>query len=68
MVFGANHPAAAALAEVAVFQALRTWMADLIEVREIKVTSAPGIGRLDIEIAYREIETGRHDLINVEVV
>ena len=45
-----------------VFQALTTWLGDLIDVREIEVTAEEAT--LEVVITYRDRETGRTDVRN----
>lgn len=65
MVFAPNNPATAALTEVLVFQALTEWLADLITVDRIDVTT--DVATLSIQISYRDRETGRSDVLNQEI-
>ena len=62
MVFATNNPATAALTQVLVFQALTNWLGDMIDVREIEVTSQEAT--LEVAITYRDRETGRTDVLN----
>jgi uncharacterized protein len=62
MVFAPNNPATAALTQVLVFQALTTWLGDVIDVREIEVTAEEAT--LEVAITYRDRETGRTDVLN----
>ena len=64
MVFAPNNPATAALTEVLVYQALSTWLADEIVVDRIDVHA--DVATLSIEITYRDVETGRSDVLNQE--
>jgi phage baseplate assembly protein W len=64
MVFAANNPATATLAEVVVFQALTRWMGDEIEVREIDVVSTPEAGSIEITITYRDRQSGQSAVLN----
>jgi uncharacterized protein len=65
MVFAPNNPATTTMAEVLIYQALNTWVGQYIEVREINVRSRQEI--LEIEITYRDRETGRTDVLNQEL-
>lgn len=62
MVFAPNNPATAALTQVLVFQALTNWLGDVIDVREIEVTSQEAT--LAVAITHRDRETGRTDVLN----
>lgn len=64
MVFAANNPATATLAELVVFQALTRWMGEEIEVRAIDVVSAPEVGSIEITINYRDRRNGASDVLN----
>lgn len=65
MVFAPNNPAAATMTQVLVYQALSTWLADLIVVERIEVHA--DVATLRIEVTYRDIETGRSDVLNQEI-
>lgn len=64
MVFAPNNPATATLTQVLVYQALTTWLADVIVVDDITVEA--DVATLSIRITYRDIETGRSDVLNQE--
>ncbi len=64
MVFAPNNPATTTFAEVLVYQALTDWLGDLIVVDRIDVES--DAATLSVAITYRDIETGRSDILNAE--
>lgn len=65
MVFSPNNPATGALTEVLVYQALTTWVGELIVVEQIEVT--PRDSTLAVTITYRDRQSGRSDQLNQEI-
>lgn len=65
MVFAPNDETAASLTQVTVFQALRTWLGNLIEVDRVEVASVDEV--LEVRIAY--VLKARQELryLNLEV-
>ena len=65
MVFAPNGLAAASLAETTVFQALNTWLGQLIKVDD--VTASAVDSTLNVEVVYTLIARGEQRFLNVEV-
>jgi len=65
MVFGPNSEVTAGLAQVAVFQALREWLADLIEVDAVEATARNET--LELRVAYTLRTRNERRFLNVEV-
>ncbi len=65
MVFSPNNPATGALTEVLIYQALTTWVGELIVVERIEVH--PTESTLAVTITYRDRESGRSNQLNQEM-
>ena len=65
MVFAPNGLATASLAETTVFQALNTWLAQLIRVDG--VTARAVDSTLEVQVVYTLIARGEQRFLNVEV-
>ncbi|MEE8523774.1 MAG: GPW/gp25 family protein, partial [Thermoanaerobaculia bacterium] len=65
LVFAPNSPATASLTQTTVYQALTTWLGQLIEVEDVQA-QAHG-ERLEITIAYLIRARGERRFLNVEV-
>lgn len=66
LLFSPIGPGLDAATELAVRQALDTWLADQVNVVSVKVTQ-PQEGRIDIEVRYELIETREEDAAKVEL-
>jgi len=65
MLFAPNDPAAATLAQVTVDQALRRWLAPVIDVDAVSVTSSGE--RVEIAVAYTLRARGERRYLNLEL-
>jgi phage baseplate assembly protein W len=65
MVFGANDPTVASLAETYVFDALTRWLSTVIGVDEVKARSEAE--KLIITVRYRVLRRGESRVLNEEV-
>jgi phage baseplate assembly protein W len=65
MVFAPNSEAAANLTQVTVYQALETWLGDLIEVSEVKVEAVDE--KLEVRITYTLKALQESCYLNLEV-
>lgn len=65
MVFAPNNPAAASLTQTLVYQALSKWLATVIKVEEVAVTSEDE--KLFITVHYLVIQRGERRVLNEEV-
>lgn len=66
IVFAPNGDVTAGLAQVTIYQALREWLDDLIEVRAVD-TAAVG-ERLEIRVAYALRSRGEERVLDLEVI
>ena len=66
LVFAPLSAATASLAQTTVYQALSTWLGDLIRVEDVQV-SVIEPGRLDIVVTYILRARGERRFLNVEV-
>lgn len=66
LVFAPASTATASLAQTTVYQALDTWLGELIRVEDVQV-SATEPGRLDIGVTYILRARGERRFLNVEV-
>ena len=66
LVFAPASPATASLAQTTVYQALTTWLGELIRVEDVRVeVTEPG--RLDIGVTYILRARGERRFLNLEV-
>jgi uncharacterized protein len=65
MLFAPNDPAAAALAQVTVAEALRRWLGPVIDVDEVAVRAVDE--RAEISVAYTLRARGERRYLNLEV-
>lgn len=65
MLFAPNDPAAAALAQVTVAEALRRWLSPAIDVNEVVVRAVDE--RAEISVAYTLKARGERRYLNLEV-
>jgi uncharacterized protein len=65
LVFAPNSPAAAALAQVSIFQALTRWLGSAIDVHDVKALSIDE--RLEIKIAYSLKTRQERRYLNIEL-
>ena len=66
LVFAPASAATASLAQTTVYQALDTWLGDLIRIEDVQVSAAEP-GRLDITVTYILRARGERRFLNVEV-
>lgn len=65
MIFAPNSDVTANLTQVMIFQALETWLGDVIDVAEVKVQSVDEV--LKVNIAYTLIALQERRYLNLEV-
>ena len=65
MVFAPNSPATATLAQTFVYQALTRWLATVIKVEEVKVSSVESTMLIDVR--YLVIQRGETRILREEV-
>jgi phage baseplate assembly protein W len=65
MIFAPNSEANASLLQVMVFEALETWLSEVIELDEVEVT--PKEETLEVHIAYLMISRQERRYLNIEV-
>lgn len=65
LVFAPNSEVSAALAQVAIYQALTRWLGSAIDVNDVKAVAADE--RLEISIAYTLKARGERRYLNLEV-
>ena len=65
LVFIPNSPATASLAQTLIFQALSTWLGNLIRTDDIQVK--PDNERLNISVVYTVLARGERRFLNLEV-
>ena len=65
MVFAPNSPEGAALVQTFVYQALTRWLANLIKVEDIKVTSVEST--LYVDVRYLVVQRGESRELRAEV-
>jgi len=65
MVFAPNSPATATLAQTFVYQALTRWLATVIKVEEVKVSSVEST--MVIDVRYLVIQRGETRILREEV-
>ena len=66
MVFAPNDPVTASLAQVTIFQSLKRWLGNVIDVQDVKAAAINE--RLEIKIAYSLKARQERRYLNLELV